>query len=107
YVTTTSVGTTQKGRRMTVSPFTHFQRVAIFGSADVKEDSELYQEAYAVSQALAEQGVQIVNGGGPGVMKAATDGASSVEGKSFTVSFAPEDAPFFEGKERTNHATED
>ncbi|MCD8484933.1 LOG family protein [Candidatus Woesebacteria bacterium] len=78
--------------------FQVFQNVAIFGSADVNDSSPEYQQAYIIAQLLADTGVRIVNGGGPGVMKAATLGAQSKNGRTLTVTFAPKDAPFFEGR---------
>lgn len=47
-----------------------------------------------------------MNGGGPGVMQAATTGAQAVGGQTLVVTFAPnpEEAPFFEGKFEGNHA---
>ncbi len=78
--------------------FQLFKNIALFGSADVDETSPEYQQAYIISQLLADTGVRVVNGGGPGVMKAATLGAASKGGKTLTVTFAPKDAPFFEGR---------
>lgn len=81
--------------------FEQFEKVAIFGSADVSETSTEYQQAFIVSQLLADAGVTIVNGGGPGIMQAATMGAQSKNGATLTVTFEPKDAPFFEGKLKT------
>lgn len=81
--------------------------VAIFGSADVAADTDLYKAAFDAAQALAQSGRQVVNGGGPGVMEAATLGARAGNGKSLTVSFTPTDAPFFEGKSFENHSDQD
>lgn len=80
------------------------KNVAIFGSADVNDGHPVYREAFRVSQALGEHGIRVVNGGGPGVMKAATDGARSVGASTLAVTFEPIDAPFFEGKLKTNVA---
>lgn len=85
-----------------VAPFKLFQSVAIFGSADIAETSEIYTLAFEIGKTLAQNGLEVVNGGGPGVMKAATEGAHAGGGKAFTVSFSPTDAPFFEGKSKGN-----
>lgn len=72
--------------------------VAFFGFADAKKDSQLYKDAYATAQLLAKSGLTIVDGGGPGVMDAATQGARSVDGETIAVTFYPKDAPGFEGR---------
>jgi uncharacterized protein (TIGR00730 family) len=52
-----------------------FYRVAIFGSARIKPETDNYREVYDLAYALAGQGVDIVTGGGPGLMEAANRGA--------------------------------
>jgi uncharacterized protein (TIGR00725 family) len=76
----------------------HIKRVGIFGSADVPEDSGLYKDAFEAAKLLAQDGKLIVDGGGPGVMEAATKGARSVGGHTLAVTFYPTDAPNFEGR---------
>lgn len=73
-------------------------RIGIFGSADVDENHPVYRDTFAVCQLLAEWGKTIVDGGGPGVMAAATLGARSVGGKTVAVTFRPKDMPEFEGR---------
>lgn len=51
----------------------HF-RVAIFGSARIKSTSKEYKEVYNLAKVLGEMGVDVVSGGGPGVMEAANKG---------------------------------
>ncbi|MBU0978807.1 LOG family protein [Patescibacteria group bacterium] len=77
-------------------------RVAIFGSADVNHDDPLFQEVYQVAKYLAQNGKIVVDGGGPGLMLAATEGAKSVGGKVVTVTFQPQNMPEFEGQDKTN-----
>jgi uncharacterized protein (TIGR00725 family) len=72
--------------------------VALFGSADVDDKHPLYQEAFKVARYLAYHGKVVVNGGGPGVMAAATLGAQSVGGDTLAVTFYPKDMPNFEGR---------
>lgn len=74
------------------------QRVAIFGSADVDPKHPLYQEVFTVAQRLARENKIIVNGGGPGVMDAATQGAKAAGGETVGVTFYPKDMPEFEGR---------
>jgi len=52
-----------------------FYRVCIFGSARIKAESQDYKTAYDLAFALASRGVDIVTGGGPGLMEAANHGA--------------------------------
>ncbi|HUP65266.1 MAG TPA: LOG family protein [Thermoanaerobaculia bacterium] len=57
----------------------HF-RVSIFGSSRIKTGDPIYSEVKKLSYELARQGIDIVTGGGPGLMEAANSGA--VEGQS-------------------------
>lgn len=79
-----------------------FKRVAFFGDAAVLPDNPHYQAAYHAAKKLAKAGYTIVNGGGPGVMDAATRGAESVDGETVSVTFYPEDASGFEGRYLAN-----
>ncbi len=74
------------------------KNVAFFGDADVAEDSDEYRDAFETAKILAEEGFTIVNGGGPGVMNASTQGAEEVGGETLSVTFYPQDAPGFEGR---------
>lgn len=78
------------------------KRVALFGSADVDDQHPLYQEAFKVARYLAYHGRVVVDGGGPGVMEAATKGAESVAGDTVAVTFYPKDMPEFEGRSEKN-----
>jgi len=51
-----------------------------------------------VARHMAYLGKTIVNGGGPGVMDAATKGAQSVGGETLAITFYPDDMPEFEGR---------
>lgn len=82
------------------------RNVAVFGSADVDEKDPVYEEAFNVARYLAYNDKVIVNGGGPGVMQAATTGAQAVGGQTLVVTFSPDprEAPEFEGKFDGNKA---
>ena len=54
---------------------TDFYRVCIFGSARIATDSPYYTQAFVLAKELALRGVDIVTGGGPGLMEAANRGA--------------------------------
>ncbi len=74
------------------------KNIAFFGDASVKPESPLYKQAYDIAKILASKGYTIVNGGGPGIMDASTQGAEEAGGETLTVTFYPENAPGFEGR---------
>jgi uncharacterized protein (TIGR00730 family) len=76
--------------------------IAIFGYADALENSRLYKDVFQVSKRLAEAGYTVVDGGGPGVMKAATLGAKAGGGCVVGVTLYPKDMKNFEGKDVEN-----
>lgn len=81
-------------------------KIAILGYADAKEGDEDYTAALETAKVLAKGGYTIVNGGGPGVMRAATEGAHVGGGKAIGVTFYPsnkEEPAFFEGRDQDNH----
>lgn len=51
----------------------HF-RVAIFGSARIKPEDPYYHEIFDLAKMLADEGIDVVTGGGPGLMEAANAG---------------------------------
>lgn len=51
-----------------------YYRVTIFGSARVREGDPVYEGVKHLAAELARRGVDIVSGGGPGVMRAANEG---------------------------------
>jgi len=78
------------------------QKISYFGSADIKEGDFLYKEVFEVSKLLAQKGFSTVNGGGPGVMRASTDGTRAGGGRVTGVTFYPEDITNFEGRDKEN-----
>lgn len=56
-----------------------FYRVCIFGSARIKPDDAIYNETLAMGKLLGELGIDVLTGGGPGLMEAANKGV--LEGK--------------------------
>lgn len=63
--------------------------VAFLGGAAWKETDEPYKEAYDVAKVLAENDYLVVNGGGPGVMRASTKGAHAAEGHVIAITYHP------------------
>jgi uncharacterized protein (TIGR00730 family) len=59
-------------------------RVSIFGSSRIRRGDPIYEEVKKLSTELARLGVDIVTGGGPGLMEAANAGAveGQIESKS-------------------------
>jgi uncharacterized protein (TIGR00730 family) len=57
--------------------------VTVFGSARFKEDHPYYEKARELSARLAQLGLTIMTGGGPGIMEAANRGAKDVGGRSY------------------------
>jgi uncharacterized protein (TIGR00730 family) len=76
----------------------YIKNIAFFGDADISEADETYKAAFDVAEALAREGYVIVDGGGPGVMEAATSGAVRGGGKTISITFDPTNAPGYEGK---------
>lgn len=74
------------------------KNIAFFGDADISETDETYTQAFKLAGILAKEKYVIVDGGGPGVMEAATTGARESGGETITVTFDPANAPGFEGK---------
>ncbi len=52
-----------------------FYRTCIFGSARIKQDTPQYAQVFEVARYLAWEGIDVLTGGGPGLMEAANRGA--------------------------------
>lgn len=52
-----------------------FYRVCIFGSARIKQDTKQYSDVFALARYLGWEGIDVLTGGGPGLMEAANKGA--------------------------------
>lgn len=53
-----------------------FYRTCIFGSARIKADTKLYKDVSNLARYLAWEGIDVLTGGGPGLMEAANHGAA-------------------------------
>ncbi|UCH02712.1 MAG: LOG family protein [Candidatus Bathyarchaeota archaeon] len=85
-----------------------YKSAAFLGGADVKPNEQTYQDAFLTAQYLAQMGFVICNGGGPGVMRASTEGAKSIGGKVIGVTCYPK-IPYlhWEGRDPQNFFDEE
>ena len=78
------------------------KQIAYFGFADAAPNDPLYQEAFNVAKFLTEKGYVAINGGGPGTMRAVSEGAKAAKGTAIGVTFYPKDITNFEGRDPEN-----
>jgi hypothetical protein len=79
------------------------KRVAFLGDAEAKEADQHFIDAFNTAKLLAEAGYIIVNGGGPGIMRASTLGAKTGKGKVEVVILDPKKQPEnYEGINKEN-----
>lgn len=78
------------------------ENIAIFGYADAKPADRLFESVVKVAEELALAGYTIIDGGGPGVMRAATIGAKKGGGKAIAVTLHAKDLTHFEGRDPKN-----
>ncbi len=78
------------------------KQISYFGFADAAPNDPLYKEAYECAKFLTTKGLVAINGGGPGVMRAVSEGAKAAEGKVIGVTFYPKDVTNFEGRDLKN-----
>jgi len=62
-------------------------RVSIFGSSRIRTSDPIYEEVKKLSYELSRSGIDIVTGGGPGLMEAANSGAMEGQVDSHARSF--------------------
>jgi len=78
------------------------KNVTFFGYSQAKPGDSDYDASYQTAKLLAQNGYLVINGGGPGIMKASSEGAKAGGGKCIGVSFNPKDMTHFEGRDATN-----
>lgn len=49
-------------------------RISIFGSARIKPDDKIYKQIFNLAKELGKKEIDLITGGGPGLMQAANDG---------------------------------
>lgn len=83
------------------------KRVTFFGHSEALPENEDFKAAEETAFLLAEKGITIVNGAGPGIMRASTLGAKRAGGKTIGIGFKGEGMTFFEGRDKTNLVDEE
>lgn len=78
--------------------------LTFFGSSIGDPGDPNFDEAQIIAREVAKLGIEVVDGGGPGVMSAATIGAKDVKGKTAAVYYDPKFATTFEGPALQNVA---
>lgn len=65
------------------------ERVAFLGGASIEPNDKYFIEAVEVAKILAENKYKIINGGGPGIMRAATIGAKKANSDVLAITYHP------------------
>ncbi len=81
----------------------NIKKIAFLGGAGWKVEELPYKGAFDTAKLLAENGYEIINGGGPGVMRAATEGAHAAGKDAYAVTYKPsEQKRHYEGIDKQN-----
>jgi len=84
------------------------KRAAFLGGADFQPGDDTYEVAFETARLLAENDITVLNGEGPGVMRAATEGAHKGGGQVTGVTYYPEyKHATYEGTDPANHFDKD
>ena len=83
------------------------KNVAFFGFADTDQDEPLYWAVFQVAKRVGEAGYRVVEGGGPGVMRAAGLGAKEGGAQVIGVTLYPENMPEFRERDPKNPIDEE
>ena len=78
------------------------KKVAVFGSARVRKDSDEYRMAEMLSKLIVENGFKVITGGGPGIMEAGNKGAGRENSFSLNIKlpFEQKHNPYIIGDEK-------
>ena len=79
--------------------------VSVFGSARVADEMPVYQQAVRLGELLARENINLITGGGPGIMEAAAKGHSQVSNDSQALGLTIE-LPFENDSNEYNQAVE-
>jgi uncharacterized protein (TIGR00725 family) len=81
---------------------------SFLGGADFQPGDQTYQDAFATAQLLAQHDITVLNGGGPGVMRAATEGAHAGGGQVVGVTYYPKyEHATYEGRDPLNYVDDE
>ena len=78
------------------------RQISYLGFADAMPGDPLYQEAFECAKYLTAKGYVAINGGGPGTMRAVSEGAKEAKGTAVGVTFYPKDVANYEGRDKNN-----
>jgi len=99
------MNTTAKEMRYTTKVFNayhHVKKVTVFGSARTRPGQPIYAMARQFGKKLAENGLMVITGGGPGIMQAVNEGAGPEHsfGVNIRLPFEQSANPILEGNPR-------
>jgi uncharacterized protein (TIGR00725 family) len=84
------------------------EKASFLGGADFQPGDDTYTAAFDTARLLASNGMTILNGGGPGVMRAATEGAHEASGHVIGVTYYPKyERAVYEGRDPLNYFDEE
>jgi len=62
-------------------------RVSIFGSSRIKKNDQTYKRVHKLAETLGQRGIDVITGGGPGIMEAANTGHNKGSKETHAKSF--------------------
>lgn len=84
------------------------KKIAFLGGSAWTLNDQPFKDAYEVAKLLAQNDYEILNGGGPGVMRAATMGTHDGGGKALAITYHPNKSKkHYEGTDSENHFDEE
>lgn len=84
------------------------EKVSFLGGADFQSGDRTYKNVFQTARLLAQSGITVLNGGGPGVMRAATEGAHAGGGRAVGVTYYPDyQHATYEGRDPLNRFDEE
>ncbi len=83
----------------TFYPYRHVRKIAIFGSARIRSNTEEYEQAKAFAECVTKQGYMVITGAGGGIMQAGNEGAGAENsfGLNIQLPFEQGANPFIQG----------
>ena len=79
------------------------EKASFLGGADFQPGNVTYTDAFETARLLAQNGITVLNGGGPGVMRAATEGAHEGGGHVVGITYHPKyEHANYEGRDPVN-----